>query len=189
MTAFDRAWDVTKMPLVRDSIREHGEGNFTAEFQDPDDPDKQYQMRTHGKGDYHWPRGLNVNVSGDEGEGMVAFGNFRNYDPSGSLQLNASGWHPSNVKTRESHRRKGIMTGIYDLVNEITRYHLKEHEIPRNRNNPMPYLHTNAGNLNDYSAPFWAKALGLPIPTNSEEFNQFQRDYGRLDWPEKGVYE
>jgi hypothetical protein len=167
MTAFDRAWNLVKMPLVRDSIKDHGEGNFTAVFQDPDDPDKQYQMRTHG-GNYHWPRGLNVNVLGDEGEGMVAFGNFRNYAPS---------WHPSNVKTRESHRRKGIMTGIYDLVNEIA------------RRRGDPGLHTNAGNLNDYSAPFWAKHLGLPIPTNSEELNQFQRDHGRLNWPEEGVYE
>lgn len=165
MTAFNTAWDLLKMPLVRDSIEEIGDkGNFKAIFQDRDNPDKQYDMRATGGMNYHWPYGLEVTVSDPDNNSTVAFGNFKNYDPS---------WHPSNVKTRNDHRGKGIMTAIYDLVNEIA----------TRRGDPP--LHTYAKRLNDYSAPFWAKRLGLPY----ENHTQFQLDNHKLEWPKEGVFE
>ena len=157
MTAFDRAWELVKMPLVRDSIEEDEEGNFSAIFQDRDDPDKQYPMRTDNY------QGLNVRLT-DEGK-VAAKGYFRPWDRI----------HAGDVNTHSDYRRKGMMTGIYDLVNEIARRKGKR-------------LTTYPGNLNEYSAPFWAKHLGLPYESHS----QFQRDWrphGMFEWPEEGVFE
>jgi len=84
------------------------------------------------------------------------------------------------VNTHSDYRRKGMMTGIYDLVNEIARRKGKR-------------LTTYPGNLNEYSAPFWAKHLGLPY-AGDEYYSPHRKlqieHYGKLlEWPEEGVFE
>jgi len=167
--AFEQGWQVVKMPLVRDSIKEDEEGNFSAIFQDRDDPDKQYPMRTDNY------QGLNVRLI-DESDSsnapgkVAARGHFRPWDRI----------HAGDVNTHPDYRRKGMMTGIYDLVNEIARRKSKR-------------LTTYPGNLSGDSAPFWAKHLGLPYEGDEyhSAHSKFQIDHkGKLlEWPEEGVFE
>lgn len=164
MTAFDRAWDVTKMPLVRDSIEQLDEtGRFqnfprySAIFQDKEG--KEYPIEAGEDQTY------NINMYDSDTNKRVAYGNFRPWDRI----------HASDVKTiYPENRRKGMMTAIYDLMNEIARTKGKR-------------LKSDAGNLSGSSAPFWAKALGLPY----EGYTEFQNKYrGQgFEWPEEGVYE
>jgi hypothetical protein len=189
MTSFDRAWMLAKMPLVRDSIREHEPTEhqlnnpwmfplprYTAVFQDRDDPDKQYPMEARMDQNY------NITMKDPDNNRRTTYASFRPYDER---------W--SNVKTTEGYGRKGMMTAAYDLMNEILRRRGKR-------------LTTHPGNLNDYSGPFWAKHLGLPWEGETREWSdihtrqthsetidahtKWNRDNRELlYWPEEGVYE
>ena len=161
---FEQAWGITKMALVRDSIKEldptPGSFNFPpykAIFRDKEG--KEYPIEAREDQTY------NINIFDPDTDKRLAFGNFRPWDRI----------HASNVKTLDpDNRRKGMMTAIYDLMNEIARTKGKR-------------LKSDAGNLSDSSAPFWAKALGLPY----EGYTEFQTKYrGQgFEWPEEGVYE
>ena len=159
---FEQAWGITKMALVRDSIESEDEDDFyrnRAVFQDRDDPSKQYPMET-----YNDLGGIGICVRDTDNEGrLAARAYFNPYEN-----------RFSDVGTNVDYRRKGMMTAIYDLVNEIQRR--------RGRR-----LKSDARRLSDSSAPFWAKALGLPYEGHAE----FQRKYGGqgFEWPEEGVYE
>jgi hypothetical protein len=171
MTAFDRAWDIVKMPLVRDSVREDAEGEFSATFQDRDDPDKQLRMRATGGANAEWPYRLYPGVYDDKGYRLSG----------GAFENRFNSWYPHAVKTNKGHERKGYMTGIIDFMNEIARM---RGEKP---------IHVYAGNLSGEFAPLWAKYLGLPY--EGDEYHnphtKFQIDHAgkKLEWPEEGVYE
>jgi len=159
---FEQAWGIAKMPLVRDSIESEDEDDFyrnRAVFQDRDDPSKQYPMET-----YYDQGGIGIRVRDPDNEGrLAARAYFNPYEN-----------RFSDVGTNEDYRRKGMMTAIYDLVNEI--------QGRRGRR-----LKSDAGYLSDSSAPFWAKALGLPYEGH-EDFQIKHRGQG-FEWPEEGVYE
>lgn len=171
MTAFEQAWGVAKMPLVRDSVKEHEDGVFSATFQDRDDPDKQLRMRADGGANAEWPHRLYPGVYDDEGY-RLSGGAFEHRDNS---------WYPHAVRTKKGHERKGYMTAIIDFMNEIAR---GRGESP---------IHTYAGNLSGDFAPLWAKHLGLPYEEGKyqDAHTQFQIDHKgkKLEWPEEGVYE
>jgi len=126
MTAFDRAWDLVKMPLVRDSIEEIHPKRFTATFQDRDNPDKTHQMIADA-GNYH-DHGMEISVSGESG--LVGSSAFRGYPQDGGW------WHPADVHVGESNRRRGISTAMYDLMNEIIQRRGNKGLVPASRNSP-----------------------------------------------------
>ena len=113
MTAFDAAWDLMKMPLVRDSIEEVTPRRFTAIFQDRDNPDITHQMVADA-GNYH-QYGMEIGVSGEDETGKRNFARaaFRGYPEDDGW------WHPADVYVAEKDRRRGISTAVYDLMNEI----------------------------------------------------------------------
>jgi len=172
MNPFDRAWDLVKMPLVRDSI-EYGEPNYTgfptatAIFQDRNDPSIQFPMKAYGD-----QGGTRVSVTDPSGKN-AAYGYFRTgYGPSfGDITT-------SDIGTRESQRRKGLATAMYDLINEMGK-------------TKGARLKTHTGNLSAYSAPLWAKVLGLPYEgdEHASAHTKFQYSRAPLYWPEEGVYE
>ena len=159
---FEQAWGITKMALVRDSIESEDEDDFyrnRAVFQDRDDSSKQYPMET-----YYDQGGIGIRVRDPDNEGrLAARAYFNPYEN-----------RFSDVGTNEDYRRKGMGTAIYDLVNEIQRR--------RGRR-----LKSDAKRLSGFSAPLWAKVLGLPY----EDHTNFQYKYGGqgFEWPEEGVYE
>ncbi len=70
-----------------------------------------------------------------------------------------------------------MMTAIYNLVNEMAK-----------KKNARLYAHPS--NLNDFSAPFWAKHMGLEYEGDEWDsaHTNFQNDNtSRLYWPEEGV--
>ena len=83
------------------------------------------------------------------------------------------------IETFPPHERKGVATAMYDLINEMGK-------MKGVRLETIPAL------LSSYSAPLWAKVLGLPYEGNDQisAHTKFQRDNREpLYWPEKGVYE
>tara|TARA_R100001510_G_C7610706_1_gene174367 strand:+ start:545 stop:1048 length:504 start_codon:yes stop_codon:yes gene_type:complete len=167
MTAFDRAWTLLKMPLVRDSI-EYGKPNYTgfptatAKFQHRDDPDIRYDMRAfpdHG--------GTRMSVRNPSGE-RVGWGYFKT----------GRGDTPKHTETSDigvipGYSRQGIATAMYDLINEMGK-------------TKGAKLRTDPERLSEDSAPLWAKVLGLPYESHAN----FQREAPRsLYWPEEGVFE
>jgi hypothetical protein len=170
MKPFDQAWVLLKMPLVRDSIEQLDEtGRFqnfprySATFRDKEG--NEYPIEAGENQTY------NLNMYDPDTNKKVAYGNFRPWDRI----------HASDVKTlNPDNRGKGMMTAIYDLMNEIA----------RTKGKPLT---TYAGNLNDFSAPFWAKALGLPYEGDEyyDPYTKFVSDHSgkKLEWPEEGVYE
>ncbi len=164
MNPFDQAWELVKMPLVRDSIEQLGEvwpgqtlPRYSATFRDREG--KEYPIDAGENQTY------NINMYDPDTNKRVAYGNFRPWDRI----------HASDVGIDDSeNRRKGMMTAIYDLMNEIARTQGKR-------------LTSDAGNLSGSSAPFWANALGLPYESHTEFQNKY-RGQG-FEWPEEGVYE
>ena len=170
MTAFDRAWALIKMPLVRDSI-EYGEPDSTgfptatATFQHPDDPNVQYDMEAYeDQGGtkmrvYEPPTGMWDRV--EAGSGYFQTG----HDPNPDDTIT------SDINTHESHRRLGIATAMYDLINEMSKT-----KGTRVSSTPSKLSHENAH--------LWRKALrrsrGFGFKNNSNE---------QIMWPEEGVYE
>ena len=128
MTAFETAWGLLKMPLVRDSIEEIDPKRFTATFQDRDDPDKTHQMIADA-GNYH-DYGMEIGVSGEDETGGRNFGRaaFRGYPQDNGW------WHPADVHVAEGDRRRGISTAIYDFMNEIIQRRGNKGLVPASRN-------------------------------------------------------
>lgn len=100
MTAFDTAWDIVKMPLLPNSLKER-EGGYTGKFQDP-------------KTDEILP----LYIHGDIDEGVLV----------GSIPKRAraeiSSWLPDiwvadDVATREQFQSRGYMSAIYDAIATI----------------------------------------------------------------------
>jgi len=115
----DLAWRLLKMPLMYDSIEEISPDQYTATFQDRDDPNITQQMTAlrdaHGIG----YQGMNVKVGGgDTGEPLIATGSFS--DPKGYPEQGGY-WKPADVFVQEGNRRRGIGGAMYDLINEIAR--------------------------------------------------------------------
>ena len=182
MKPFDRAWVLLKMPLVRDSI-EYGEPDSTgfptatATFQDRDDPNVQYPMEAYGdqggtKVRVRDPLGT---IDGDEVTfkpgGVAGQAYFRTgHDP-----------YPRNTDTADittspHHRRKGIGTAMYDLINEMSK-------------TKGTRLETYPSRLSDSSGSLWAKVTGLPYNTPDEKSKFHRGEYqSRLEWPKEGSY-
>ena len=172
MTVFDQAWNISKMPLVRDSI-EYGEPDrtgfptATALFQHPDNPDIQYKM----------------NAWEDQGGTRMAVDN-----PLGPFMEKRAGWayfrtpwsnefghtKTSDINTKPDYRRLGIATAMYDLINEMTQ-----------RNNKYARVVSSPANLSAENARLWDKALRRSRGFGIENKNS----RAQIMWPEKGVYE
>ena len=175
MTAFDQAWEVAKMPLVRDSIKVRlpdstGFPTANAIFQDPDNPDNEYPIRAYeDQGGTRMVLGSNDDVMGQ------AYFNTGHQRYGEAMDDTTTG----QINTFSGNERKGVATAMYDLINEMGKM-------------KGVRLKTRAGNLSSYSAPLWAKVLGLPYEGNDQisAHTKFQRDNREpLYWPEKGVYE
>ena len=176
--AFEQAWVLIKMPLVRDSI-EYGKPNYsgfptaTATFQHPDDPNVQYDMEARGS-----QGGTQMKVfeppTGMWDRRLAGSGYFQTgHDP------NPDDTTTSDIGTEDRHRRKGVGTAMYDLINEMGK-------------TKGVRLKTHAGNLSGDPDPLWARVLGLPYEGDDEvsAHTKFQRDNRKpFYWPEEGVYE
>jgi len=175
--AFSMAWNVVKMPLVRDSI-EYGEPDSTgfptatALFQHPDNPDIQYRM----------------NASEDQGGTRMAVDN-----PLGPFMEKRAGWayfrtpwsnefghtKTSDIRTKQypggpDYRRLGIATAMYDLINEMTQ-----------RNNKNARVVSSPALLSPENARLWDKALRRSRGFGIEDKNSREQ----IMWPEEGVFE
>jgi len=188
MTAFDQAWDLVKMPLVRDSI-EYGEPDSTgfptatALFQHPHKPEIQYKM----------------NAWEDQGGTRMAVDN-----PLGPFMEKRAGWayfrtpwsnefghtKTSDISTKQypggpDYRRLGIATAMYDLINEMTQ-----------RNNKNARVVSSPALLSEENARLWDKALrrsrGFGIGVlqgNADLRSKNKNSREQIMWPEKGVFE
>ena len=177
MTAFDTAWEVVKMPLVRDSIK-FGEPDWTgfpnanAIFQDPDNTDNEYPIRTYED------RGGTRMVLGPDDDVMGQAYFNTGYGSTGP-RFSPDDTTTAQINTFSGNERKGVATAMYDLINEMGK-------------KKGVRLKTRARNLSSYSAPLWAKVLGLPYEGDDQvsAHTKFQRDNREpLYWPEEGVYE
>ena len=111
----DLAWRLRKAPLMYDSIEETSPDQYTATFQDRDDPNITQQM-TANPGQYGY-QGMNVRVGGGgTGEPLIATGSFS--DPKGYPEQGGY-WKPADVFVQEGNRRRGVGGAMYDLINVI----------------------------------------------------------------------
>lgn len=176
MTAFDTAWDLVKMPIIPGSIKEiEGwdpikeanvqDGAMVAQFQDPQ-TNKIYPMVSEYGG-----YGLNTRIMDNDGELLAVNHISEHYGPE---------WKTSSAKTREGYRRRGFMTAVYNLANEMAK-----------KKNAR--LTTFPSQLSASSAPFWAKHMGLPYEGDERRsaHTKFLQDNRatRLYWPYEGVHE
>jgi len=177
MKPFEHAWVLLKMPLVRDSI-EYGEPDSTgfptatATFQDRDDPNVQYPMEAYGD-----QGGTKVRVL----EPLGTLGYLRGGEAGHAYFRTGYDPYPRNtdtadISTEPHHRRKGIGTAMYDLINEMSK-------------TKGTRLETYPSRLSDSSGPLWAKVTGLPYNTPDEKSKFHQGEYqSRLEWPKEGSY-
>lgn len=152
--AFNTAWKLAKMPLIRDSIKRihdpemeqedlrqrfghewpEEEWMATADFRDPEG--NLYEMLAQYKHPNYWRAREIGEEQAREGEGWVGdsaswpmtvaardgFGNVVSRanleDSFGHRQARNRGMI-SHVKVDEPHRRKGLQTGMYDLMAEL----------------------------------------------------------------------
>lgn len=103
MTAFDRAWDLVKMPIVPHSLREVGEGKHKARFIDPVSGEE-LLMTSGGEGMWE------LKISDKEG-------NNRAYVPMDSRD--GKTFQSEGSETEEPYRRRGYMTALYDMAAKI----------------------------------------------------------------------
>jgi hypothetical protein len=164
MTAFDTAWDLVKMPIIPGSIRETDDG-MEAQFHDPQ-TNKIYPMVSE-----YDMYGLNTRIMDNDGKPLAVNHISDHYSPE---------WKTSHAQTRSDYKRRGLMTAVYNLVNEMAK-----------KKNAR--LTTFPSQLNEYSAPFWAKHMELPYEGDERRsaHTKFQDDYRgiRLRWPYDGVHE
>jgi len=164
MTAFDTAWDLVKMPIIPGSIRETDDG-MEAQFHDPETNEIYPMMSEIG------PYGL-LETNIKDGKKRAAHSHISEHY--------GDDWMTSHANTEPDYRRRGLMTAVYNLVNEMAK-----------KNNAR--LTTFPSQLNQYSAPFWAKHMELPYEGDERRsaYTKFQDDYRglRLRWPYDGVHE
>jgi GNAT superfamily N-acetyltransferase len=171
MTAFDRVWDLAKMPLVRDSI-EYGEPDWTgfptatALFQHPTNPDVQYRMSAWE--DHGGTRMAVDDETGEEGR-RAGWAYFRTPHPN-SLPHTTT----SDINTKPDYRRLGIATAMYDLINEMAQKHHRQGRVV-----------SSPANLSSENARLWNKALRRSRGFGVDSMNSGEQ----IMWPEKGVYE
>jgi GNAT superfamily N-acetyltransferase len=124
MTAFDRAWDLVKMPIVPGSLRETDEG-FNADFIDPYSneqllmvatPDKMTdglggQMRTTIE-DPEWQH-----MNGMERAIQVITDKPTSNHLTGKIRVGP--FWPHSSFTSPEYRRRGYATAIYEMVSAI----------------------------------------------------------------------
>lgn len=103
MTAFDRAWDLLKMPIVPHSLRQVGDGNHEARFIDPVSGEE--LLMTSGVNGM-WE--LNI---------MDKEGNSRAFVPMDSRD--GETFQSEGSETEEPYRRRGYMTALYDMAAKI----------------------------------------------------------------------
>jgi len=176
VNAFDIAWAILKMPIIPGSIKEiEGwdpikeadvqDGGMEAQFQDPQ-TNKIYPMVSE-----YDMYGLNTRIMDNDGKPLAVNHISEHYGPE---------WKTSHAKTREGYRRRGLMTGVYNLANEMAK-----------KKNAR--LTTFPSQLSASSAPFWAKHMELPYEGDERRsaHTKFQDDYRgiRLRWPYDGVHE
>ena len=169
MTVFDQAWDLAKMPLVRDSI-EYGEldstgfPTATALFQHPDKPDVQYRMSA-----WEDQGGTRMAVIDPMAERRAGRAYFRTPHPN-SLPHTTT----SDIETTPDYRRLGIATAMYDLINEMAQKHHRQGRVV-----------SSPANLSSENARLWNKALRRSRGFGVDSMNSGEQ----IMWPEKGVYE
>lgn len=165
MTAFDQAWDLVKMPIIPGSIRETDDG-MEAQFHDPQ-TNKIYPMVS----EYNM-HGLNTSIMDKDGKKRAAFSHISDHY--------GDEWITSHAHTNPDYRRRGLMTAVYNLVNEMAK-------------KKGARLTTFPSQLSGDSAPFWAKHMELPYEGDERRsaHTKFQDDYRRirLRWPYDGVHE
>ena len=164
MDAFEVAWAVLKMPMLPDSVKQVSDNRAEAQFQDPV-TNEIYPMVSE-----YDMYGLNTRIM-DDGK-TAAYSRISNhYSPE---------WKTSHAHTEPDYRKRGLMTAVYNLVNEMAK-----------KKNAR--LTTFPSQLNEYSAPFWAKHMGLPYEGDERRsaHTKFLDDYRgiRLRWPYDGVHE
>ncbi len=163
MTAFDTAWDLVKMPIIPGSIRETDDG-MEAQFHDPE-TNKIYPMMSE-----IGPYGLETRIM--DGKKKVAHSEI--------VEHYGDDWKTTHASTEPDYRRRGLMTAVYNLVNEMAK-------------KKGARLTTFPSQLSGDSAPFWAKHMELPYEGDERRsaHTKFQDDYRgiRLRWPYDGVHE
>tara|TARA_R100001463_G_scaffold108992_2_gene163588 strand:- start:4704 stop:5219 length:516 start_codon:yes stop_codon:yes gene_type:complete len=168
--AFQRGWDLVKMPIIPGSIREidnpynRFEPRMVAEFLDPETNEIFPMMSEIG------PYGLETKIK--DGKKRAAYSEISEHY--------GDEWMTSHAHTEPDYRRRGLMTAIYNLVNEMAK-------------KKGARLSTFPSQLSEYSAPFWAKHMELPYEGDERRsaHTKFQDDYRgiKLRWPYDGVFE
>ena len=125
MTAFDRAWELVKMPIDGDSIRyDRKNDRWKAEFYDPDTHERlpmqaQFYEGTSADKQFHWTNNaaLEGSIMGSNPDDRQRTHAYAEIDePLGGGERYPLEYRMKDAWTKTPYQRRGYAKALYDLM-------------------------------------------------------------------------